>query len=402
MRSSTPLFAAIPAALLLLPRTADAVGYQILRVDGLFGTTETGSSEGGIGIALLSDELDWWMTFGDDAFDRGHTVKEWNLESEIRGPVMGHVPSALVARGKSDGSEEGAANTLLPWSFWKLGSDFTTNRNFQWDWSRHYVLNVPGFFGGNARLLQFGPTAGLGLNLTWWKPYKDIQEHTITTGKVTGEVGGVAGFSWKDAIYAQGRVTWAYDLFGIHQTDLHAEGLAGLFFGERGIPLGVEIRADFDQGNDTFDALPATAWTLMGVVTWRLLPARQDREIEEALQNMRFLLDMEEGLPGAGSKHRSKHGEGGDEPGSGSGWTTTPEKPTSSPEESGAQESGTEPTPATQTEARPAPPSEPASNRQPTPGAPTGATAQPQPADEGSASPPEDDGSKGGPKGPEL
>ena len=244
----------LAAALAAAP--ARSAGFHLLKVEGLAGTSEQASVEAGLGVSLYSEELAAWLTLGHPELDQGHHVKEWWVESRYRGPVMGTLPAAMEVAGFEEPAREGWANVLVPFRSWRFGADHTTRHWLEWDWGQHVAFNFAGLTDTSHRQLLFGPTLGLGLNLTWWEGWKGDFARITNTGKITAEAGWVAGFTVNDTYYAQARALGHYDAFGVHQVNLNLSGLVGFFLGQAGIPLGLEISGELDHGDDTWDGLP--------------------------------------------------------------------------------------------------------------------------------------------------
>ena len=226
------------------------------------------------------------MTLGDPSLDDDHRLKELWLECRYRGPVMGTMPFAMVMALEDDEADKAPGPFVVPFRFWRIGVDHTSRRNGEWDWSDHLAFNVPGLFHRDPRRLLFGPTVGFGLNLTWWERWKDVADYTVNTGKVTAETGWVLGFDADNTLFAQARATAAVDLFGIHQSSLNMSGIAGFFLGRWHVPLGMEITAEMDRGNDTWDTLSHSTWSARAALVWRFLPDAPEPDLEDLLKAM--------------------------------------------------------------------------------------------------------------------
>ncbi len=266
-------------ALLALLPTADAAGFHFLRADVIGGVT-AGVPEGGVGASAVSDALAGWITFGSPRLD-GHVVRAWRFESSFHGPVIGVVPRAF--RGLVDPYDVPFA---VPWVQGHLGGDAAAGKLVEADVSGHYVLNVPGFWQVDPRIVYVGPSAGLGLNGTWWQGWRDQPEGVVMTGKVTGEAGLLAGVTVRDTWYAQARAVASLDLFGVHQSNLGVAGVTGVFLDRVGLPIGFEVRAQLDRGDDTASTRAETRWSMRASLFWKLTPPYQTR-IEEDIERRR-------------------------------------------------------------------------------------------------------------------
>lgn len=264
--------------------TAQAAGFHYLKAGGLYGTANDQDLEAGFEVSLYSDGIGYWMTFGDPEVD-GHRVKEWWIESHHYGPQLGEEPLAMSLGDEED--ERTLPLWLEGFGFFRLGTDHTTRRNFVVDGSRHLALNAPGFFDVPASRFHFGPTAGLGWNLTWWDNWKGKTDYVINTGKVTAEAGVVAGAFFWDTVFAQTRVTGHYDLFGIHQTQLKAAAIAGVYFNKVGLPLGLEVKGEYDRGNDTVTTKLQQWWAARIALVYRDVPKDDDLDLEGVLEALR-------------------------------------------------------------------------------------------------------------------
>lgn len=270
------------AALALLP-LAGAAGFHFLRADLIGGVSGHGAAgalpEGGIGVSAVSDAVAGWITFGDPA--EGPLVRAWRLESSWHGPVIGVVPRAF--RGLVPPP---AVPFAVPWVQAHVGGDAAARKLVEADVSGHYLLNVPGFWNVDPRRVYVGPSAGLGLNGTWWERWRDEADGYVMTGKVTGEAGLLAGITVRDTWYAQARAVGALDLFGRHQGNVNLAGVTGVFLDRVGVPVGVEVRGDLDHGDDTASIALETRWAVRASVFWKLTPPYQTR-IEEDLERRR-------------------------------------------------------------------------------------------------------------------
>jgi hypothetical protein len=265
--------------LLALLATAHAAGFHLVRAE-LIGGVTAGVPEGGVGASLVSDLANGWVTFGDPAAD-GHLVRAWRLDSSFHGPVLGVVPPAF--RGMVRPHD---VRFALPWLHAHVGGDVASGKLVETDVSGHYLFNVPGLWEVDPRRAYVGPSAGLGLNGTWWEGWRDAPEGVVMTGKVTGEAGVLAGVTVRDTWYAQGRAVASVDLFGVHQANLGVAAKTGVFLDRVGVPVGVELRGELDRGNDTVTTLPTTRWAVRLGVLWKLTPPFQTR-IEEDLERRR-------------------------------------------------------------------------------------------------------------------
>jgi len=242
-----------------------AAGYQALKAETLVGNLHEPNPNAGFGLTLLSDDLSYWMSFGDPS-EAGHRVHQWWLEGRWFGPKVGFPPSDLVAIDPDMGRRVG---TFFPHFWWRAGRDSTEGQAFVLDVSEHAVFSLPGLWGIDGRALYFGPTAGIGLNLTWWDGWRGNNTHIINTGKITAEAGWVLGASWRETLYGQGRATVHYDLFGLHQTNLNIVGTCGVFWGAFDRPISVEVEGEFNYGNDNIDIAVKSNWALRFIVSFR-------------------------------------------------------------------------------------------------------------------------------------
>lgn len=269
--------------LLLLALPAEAVGFHFARAEiiGGVGRGSAGSvPEGGVGASLVSDVVNGWITFGSPAAD-GHVVRAWRLDSSFHGPVLGVLPPTFRAMVRPHD-----VRFAIPWLHAHIGGDANARKLVEADLSGHYLLNVPGFWNVDPRRAYVGPSAGLGLNGTWWDGWRDAPRGVVMTGKVTGQAGILAGITIRDTWYAQGRAVASLDLFGDHQSNVGVAAKTGVFLNRVGVPLGFEVRGELDRGNDTVTTLPATGWALRLGVFWKLTPPFQTR-IEENLEHRR-------------------------------------------------------------------------------------------------------------------
>jgi hypothetical protein len=196
---------------------------------------------------------------------------------------------------------------LVPMSWSRMGGDALARKRFTWDPSQHLMWSLPGMFKVPARRFYLGPTAGLGLNLTWWERWKDEADETVCTGKLTGEAGAALGLHWRETLYAQGRGTFHYDLFGIHQRGLNAAAVAGVFLGKVGRPVGLEIKGELEQGNDTVTTREERTWTLRAAVYVKSQldeevlrgEEAEDQELRDLLEKLREAeeQDRDDGVP---------------------------------------------------------------------------------------------------------
>ena len=289
-----PLPRSITAALVFaaagtLPHRATASGYYLLEAEARGGVTEDQRAEGGLGLSLYSDELSAWFTLGDSTVDGGRRMKEWWFESRTLGPIMGTLPVSMAAAGFDEPARPGTKQLWIPFRSWRFGSDYSTGRWLEWDASGHLLANLGYLTRVSHRSLMFGPTLGVGANLTWWEGWRGNDTMLINTGKITAEAGWLAGLSLADAAYFQARATGWVDAFGLHQRQLRVAGVLGFQGASLGVPLGLELQWTWERGDDTVDLQPATSSTVMLAATWRLMPRsdRMDTEaIFEALQDL--------------------------------------------------------------------------------------------------------------------
>jgi hypothetical protein len=302
-----PLLVLILLVVSLASPSARAVGYHLLKVDVSGGVSQDDATdvpkdpgalrpEAGFGVSMVSDEMLFRMAFSSREPGASYQVREWWLESEPRGPVLGRVPDWLHGPGRSDGVGEGIVDPFRPFSTWRIGGARSADKVFDWAFSRQMLLNLPGFLGAHSRVLQLGPTLGLGLDLTWWDPWKG-NPGTINTGRVSGQLGFVTGFSWRDAIYWQSWARFSRDLFGLHQSHLNLRGIVGFSMKKLRVPVGLELMADFEEGNDTSDTLFARSWSARGALVWRMSGSPTDREMERMVEGLRGMMEREEPNP---------------------------------------------------------------------------------------------------------
>ncbi len=275
------------AALLLGPGSARAAGYYLFEADARGGVTESGAAEGGIGVSLYSEELDSWVTMGDTSTDGGRRVKEWWLASHRNGPVMGVLPPTMAAAGFEEPERSGEEQLWIPFRSWRFGSDYSAGRWLCWDASSHLLLNLGSALRVSHRSLLFGPSVGVGAELTWWEGWRGNRDQLINTGKITAEAGWIAGVALGDFAYGQARLLAHVDAFGDHQHDLAFTGLVGLTGAERGLPLGLELSWELHRGNDTVDTLPGRSSVVMLGVSYRLMPSSGDDDAEDILEALR-------------------------------------------------------------------------------------------------------------------
>lgn len=268
----------VVALLALLP-SAEAAGFHFVRAEVIGGVSDE-VPEGGVGASAISDGLAGWITFGDPRAD-GALVRAWRVESAWHGPVLGVVPRAF--RGLV---EPHVVPFAIPWVQGHLGGDAAAGELVAADVSGHYVLNVPGFWQVDARRAYVGPSLGLGLNGTWWDGWRGAEEGVVMTGKVTGEASLLAGVTVRDTWYAQGRAVASLDLFGIHQSNLGVAAVTGVFLDRIGLPIGLELRGELDQGDDNVAAAPGMRWAVRAALFWKLTPPYQTK-IEEDLERRR-------------------------------------------------------------------------------------------------------------------
>ncbi len=287
------LRASLLVVALSAPHAASAAGFHLVKVDGLYGTSELDAAEAGLGVSLYSEELSGWITMGSVQHARDHRVKEWWFESRYRGPVMGTLPASMEAVGFEESERSGWAAVLVPFRSWRFGSDHSSQHWLEWDWSNHVVANLPGLWGRSHRSVLFGPTLGAGVNLTWWEGWKGYDEHLVNTGKVTAEAGWLAGVTFDDVVYSQARALLHYDAFGTHQHNLNLSAMAGVFLGRLGIPFGLEIAGELDRGDDTWDTNPATIYSLRAALSYRMVPRDPEESIDSLLESLREIVEQE-------------------------------------------------------------------------------------------------------------
>ncbi len=281
----------VVAATLAAPTRTWGTGFYLMEASLLGAVNEQQGMEGGVGLSLYSDELGAGLTMGAADLDGGHRVKEWWFDSRPLGPVMGTLPPSMRAAGFDEPLRQGRANVVIPFRSWRFGADHTTGHWLEWDASAHVLLNLGGFLSVSHSVLQFGPTAGVGANLSWWQGWRGNEDGLINTGKITAEAGWIAGYCANNLFYVQARLLAHVDAFGIHQHKLALDAVMGISLVERGLPLGLELRASFDHGNDTVDLAPATAYTLGGAISYRLLPRPPSSHPEGLLDAFRGALE---------------------------------------------------------------------------------------------------------------
>ena len=283
------LLASAVCAGLLSTGPAKASGYYLLEADLRAGVTEGPEAEGGLGLSLYSDELAAWVTIGDASATGGRRIKEWWLDSRTLGPVMGSLPAAMEAAGFDEPVRVGKENLWIPFRSWSFGADYTTGRWLEWDASHHVLINLATLTRVSHRSLLFGPTVGVGANLSWWEGWRGNDTRLINTGKITAEAGWIAGVCLGDISYAQARLLTWVDAFGLHQRQLRFAGVIGFSTIERGFPLGLELQWELERGDDTVDLQPHAATTIMLAATWRLMPSSQridPKEVFDALEGL--------------------------------------------------------------------------------------------------------------------
>lgn len=261
--------------LALLVADAAAAGFHYVKASAIGATDVEGGLQGGLGVSFVSDALSAWATAGDPR--TGPLVRAWRLEGQPLGPVLGYVPPAF--RGVVTPARVPWA---LPWTSFRVGGDVPAHKDLELDVATHRLLNVPGALGVDPRHAYVGPSLGLGLNGTWWDGWRG-GEAPVMTGKVTAEGGFGAGFTLRDAWYAQGRVVAWLDLFGRHQASVGAVAATGVSLERLGVPVGLELRGQVERGDDTWTATPSTTWGASAWVSWKLAPPFQTR-IEERVE----------------------------------------------------------------------------------------------------------------------
>ena len=266
---------------------AQAAGYHVLKADVHHGQSSAGSEETGFGFSLYSDEFATSFTYGAPNGDERRLRDAW-IGGSWWGPVMGVVPTDFAdLEERYDDLSRRRIRGLMPYRFWRVGSNADERRNFSWDWSTHTAFNFPGAFGADHRRLLFGPTVGVGLNLTWWDRWRDSTDRIINTGKVTGEAGWVAGAAWQE-VYAQARITSSVDLFGQHQWSTNLAAIAGILLSK--VPFGLEFQGELTRGNDTVDMEERTVWKALLALQFRVLPGTVSGSEED--QKFRELMEM--------------------------------------------------------------------------------------------------------------
>ena len=282
----TPVWAASLLWMSATVQPVSAAGYHVLKADVHHGQSSAGSEETGFGFSLYSDEFATSFTYGSPNGDDRRLREAW-LGGSWWGPVMGVVPTDFAdLEERYDDLSRRRIRGLMPYRFWRVGSNAEEHRKFSWDWSTHTVFNLPGAFGADHRRFLFGPTVGFGLNLTWWDRWRDSTDRIINTGKVTGEAGWVAGLAWQD-VYAQGRLTSSVDLFGQHQWSTNLAAIAGILL--RKLPFGLEFQGELTRGNDTVDLAEKTVWKALLALQFRLLPdqvsgSEEDHKFRELME----------------------------------------------------------------------------------------------------------------------
>ena len=270
-----------------LTTTASAAGYHVLKADVHSAQNSAGTEETGFGLSLYSDEFATRFSYGAPAGEARRLQDAW-FAGSWWGPAMGVVPDDFAdLEQRYDELASKRFKGLMPYRFWRLGSNAEERRAFSWDWSTHSVYNLPGILGADHRRLLFGPTAGIGLNLTWWDRWRDNPDKIINTGKITGEAGWVAGFASKTA-YAQARLTAGVDLFGQNQWNANLATIAGVVLSR--IPFGLEFQGEWTRGNDTVDLTDKTVWRALVALQFRVLPDQLADAEEE--QKLRELMEM--------------------------------------------------------------------------------------------------------------
>jgi len=283
----TPMWAASLLWMSATVQPAQAAGYHVLKADVHHGQSSAGSEETGFGFSLYSDEFATSFTYGAPNDDERRLRDAW-IGGSWWGPVMGVVPTDFAdLEERYDDLSRRRVRGLMPYRFWRFGSNAEERRNLSWDWSTHTVFNLPGAFGADRRRLLFGPTVGFGLNLTWWDQWRDSTDRIINTGKVTGEAGWIAGLAWQD-VYAQGRITSSVDLFGQHQWSTNLAAIAGILL--RKVPFGLEFQGELTRGNDTVDLAERTVWKALLALQFRVLPDQVSGSEED--QKFRELMEM--------------------------------------------------------------------------------------------------------------
>jgi hypothetical protein len=282
--------------------SANAAGYRLFEAGGLYGTgspsivepsvyTSLGEGdqpvEAGFETSIFSDALVYWMTFGDRSTD-GHRVKEAWLESHHYGPQLGRSPLQSLTEEES--------RKLPPWlegiGWFRIGADHTVRKSFEVDASRHFMLTVPGFWDVPSERFHFGPTAGLGWNVTWWENWKDRTDKTVSTGKITAEVGWVLGAYGWETVFVQARTTFHYDLFGIHQKQLKLAAITGLYLDRINLPLGIHFSGELDRGNDTVTTELLEWWSARVALVYHVVPRVRDPSVEEMLETLESLQQL--------------------------------------------------------------------------------------------------------------
>lgn len=262
--------------LLLLSGPARADGFHFLKVEALGGVDDGGTWEGGVGAGTFSDALHLWGSFGDPAAD-GRVLRELWFDSRVQGPTLGVVPEAFL-----DIVPVYPRPWLFRWAGGRLGTDAHAGKTFEAEVWRYQVLNGLGFTPADPHRAYLGPALGLGLEATWWEGWRG-GEAPVMTGKLSGRGGVVAGATARDTVYAQARLVGQVDLFGRHQAGWVVGGSAGVFLQRVGVPVGVELSAEREAGNDNVSAAPDASWEARASVYWKLAPPYQTR-LEERVQ----------------------------------------------------------------------------------------------------------------------
>lgn len=265
--------------LALLATVAHAAGYHYVKASASGGVAPADASavipEGALGLSLVSDALAGRVTFGDPA--HGPLVRAWRVEGEALGPVIGYVPPAFRGVVAPD-----RVPWALPWTSFRVGGDVDTRRDLELDAAAHTVLNLPGALGVDPRHTYVGPSVGIGINATWWDGWRGGTA-PVATGMVTAEAGLTGGVTLRDTWYAQGRAVAHMDLFGRHQVNLGVAAASGISLHRLGVPVGLEVRAELDRGDDNWTLAPRTHWRAWTTVSWMLAPEFQTR-IEERIE----------------------------------------------------------------------------------------------------------------------
>jgi hypothetical protein len=281
------LAAGVFAVLAAVPRHARASGYYMLEGDLRGGVTESGALETGAGVSLYSDELQAWVSLGEPAIDGGRRIKEWWLDSLALGPTMGTLPSSMQLAGFEEPDRVGRQALWIPFRSWRFGSDYTTGRWLEWDASAHVLINTAVLTRRSPRSILFGPSVGVGANLTWWEGWRGNDSRLINTGKLTAEAGWIAGICFGDVAWTQARLLAWVDAFGLHQHQLRLQGQLGVTGVELGLPLGLELSWIMERGDDTVDLLPEQTSTVMLGLSYRVMPRSTPPDAQEILETLR-------------------------------------------------------------------------------------------------------------------